>query len=54
MLACMDVRPGLSSDRWLLNRTVYLPGQRAGQHESFYQRANHPTRVIRRWATADR
>jgi hypothetical protein len=47
----MDVRPGLSEsqDRWLLNRTVYLPGQRAGHYESFYQRANHPTRPLAFW-----
>ncbi|HZC53859.1 MAG TPA: hypothetical protein VE441_15370, partial [Mycobacterium sp.] len=45
----MDVRPGLSGDRWLLNRTVYTPRQRAGHYESFYQRANHPVRPQAFW-----
>ncbi len=45
----MDVRPGLSGDRWLLNRTVYVPGQQAGHYESFYQRANHPSRPLAFW-----
>jgi hypothetical protein len=45
----MDVRPGLFRDRWLLNRTVYEPGQRAGHYESFYQRANHPDRPLAFW-----
>jgi hypothetical protein len=45
----MDVRPGLFRDRWLLNHTVYEPGQGAGHYESFYQRANHPDRPIAFW-----
>lgn len=45
----MDVRPGLFRDRWLLNRTVYQPGQQAGHYESFYQRANHPDRPLAFW-----
>jgi hypothetical protein len=45
----MDVRAGLLRDRWLLNRTVYEPGQRAGHYESFYQRANHPDRPLAFW-----
>jgi hypothetical protein len=45
----MDVRPGLIRDRWLLNRTVYEPGQQAGHYESFYQRANHPDRPLAFW-----
>ncbi|HZC69778.1 MAG TPA: hypothetical protein VE442_03700 [Jatrophihabitans sp.] len=45
----MDVRPGLLRDRWLLNRTVYEPGQQAGHYESFYQRANHPERPLAFW-----
>jgi hypothetical protein len=45
----MDVRPGLFRDRWLLNRAVYEPGQRAGHYESFYQRANHPDRPLAFW-----
>jgi hypothetical protein len=45
----MDVRPGLLRDRWLLDRTVYQPGQRAGHYESFYQRANHPERPLAFW-----
>jgi hypothetical protein len=45
----MDVAPGTTGDRWLLNRTVYRPGQRAGHYESFYQRANHPQRPLAFW-----
>jgi hypothetical protein len=45
----MDVTAGLTGDRWLLNRTVYTPGQRAGHYESFYQRANHPSRPLAFW-----
>jgi hypothetical protein len=45
----MDVRSGLFRDRWLLNRTVYEPGQQAGHYESFYQRANHPDRPLAFW-----
>ena len=45
----MDVRSGLFRDRWLLNRTVYEPGQRSGHYESFYQRANHPDRPLAFW-----
>ena len=32
-----------------LNWTQYRPGQRQGQYESFYQRANHPTRPLAFW-----
>ena len=45
----MNVLPGLAGDRWLLNHTVYRPGQRAGHYESFYQRANHPDRPLALW-----
>lgn len=45
----MDVRSGLFRDRWLLDRAVYQPGQRAGHYESFYQRANHPQRPLAFW-----
>jgi hypothetical protein len=45
----MDVTAGLTGDRWLLNRTVYAPGQQAGHYESFYQRANHPSRPLAFW-----
>jgi hypothetical protein len=45
----VDVRPGLAGDRWLLDRTVYREGQRAGHYESFYQRANHPDRPLAFW-----
>ena len=45
----MNVLPGLTGDRWLLNHTVYQPGQRAGHYESFYQRANHPDRPMAFW-----
>lgn len=45
----MDVRSGLFRDRWLLDRAQYRPGQRAGHYESFYQRANHPTRPLAFW-----
>jgi len=38
-----------TSDRWALNHTVYEPGQRRGHYESFYQRANHPTRPLAFW-----
>jgi hypothetical protein len=40
---------GLSEDRWRLNQAVYVPGQHAGHYESFYQRANHPTRPLAFW-----
>lgn len=45
----MDVTHGLAGDRWLLNRTVYVQGPRAGHYESFYQRANHPDRPLAFW-----
>lgn len=45
----MDVTRGLLGDRWLLDRTVYQPGQAGGHYESFYQRANHPTRPLAFW-----
>jgi len=45
----VDVAPGLTGDRWLLNHAVYQPGQTAGHYESFYQRANHPTRPLAFW-----
>jgi hypothetical protein len=38
----MDVSPALAGDRWLLNHTVYTPGQQIGHYECFYERANHP------------
>lgn len=31
------------------NWTRYQPGQRAGHYESFFQRANHPTRPLAFW-----
>jgi hypothetical protein len=45
----MDVRSGLRGDRWLLDRAQFDPQQRAGHYESFYQRANHPTRPLAFW-----
>lgn len=47
----MKVEPAITpgGDRWLLNRTQYVPGQRAGHYESFYQRANHPERPLAFW-----
>lgn len=47
----MMVEPALGADgdRWLLNRTQYEPGSRAGHYESFYQRANHPQRPLAFW-----
>ena len=47
----MDVEPAVApgGDRWLLNRTQYVPGQRRGHYESFYQRANHPERPLAFW-----
>jgi hypothetical protein len=33
---------------WMLN-TRYVPGQQKGHYESFYQRANHPTRPLAFW-----
>lgn len=47
----MDVRAalGIGGDRWLLNRSRYAPGQRGGHYESFYQRANHPSRPLAFW-----
>jgi hypothetical protein len=33
----------------MLNAARYVPGQRAGHYESFYQRANHPTRPLAFW-----
>src|SRR4051812_36609780 len=32
-----------------LNWTRYTPGQTQGHYESFYQRANHPTRPLAFW-----
>ena len=32
-----------------VNHTRYQPGQRAGHYESFFQRANHPTRPLAFW-----
>lgn len=32
-----------------LNYTRYLPAQQAGHYESFFQRANHPTRPLAFW-----
>src|SRR5438105_9280834 len=32
-----------------LNWTRYVPGQKRGHYESFYQRANHPTRPLAFW-----
>lgn len=49
MSLAMDVAAGLLRDRWLLDRTVYEPGQAAGHYESFYQRANHPERPLAFW-----
>jgi hypothetical protein len=37
----MDVGP--------LNRTRYVPGQKQGHYESFFQRGNHPTRPLAFW-----
>jgi hypothetical protein len=31
------------------NGTRYQPGQRPGHYESFFQRANHPTRPLALW-----
>jgi len=45
----MDVAAGLTQDRWLLDRAVYTPGQAQGHYESFYQRANHPSRPLAFW-----
>jgi hypothetical protein len=45
----MDVRPGLAGDRWLLDLAQYHPAQTAGHYESFYQRANHPSRPLAFW-----
>jgi hypothetical protein len=45
----VDVRLGLFRDRWVLDRTVYEPGQLGGHYESFYQRANHPQRPLAFW-----
>lgn len=38
-----------SASRWDLDRAVYEPGRPAGHYESFYQRANHPTRPWAFW-----
>jgi hypothetical protein len=32
-----------------VNWTRYLPGQSSGHYESFFQRANHPTRPLAFW-----
>jgi len=42
----MHTRPTLTD---ALNHTRYAPGQRKGHYESFYQRANHPTRPLAFW-----
>lgn len=38
-----------SATRWDLDRAVYEPGQRTGHYESYYQRANHPSRPLAFW-----
>jgi hypothetical protein len=45
----VDVRGGVTGDRWVLDHAVYRRGQRAGHYESFYQRANHPDRPLAFW-----
>jgi hypothetical protein len=35
--------------RATVNHTRYRPGQRAGHYESFFQRANHPSRPLAFW-----
>ena len=40
---------GIKSDIARLNWTQYVPGQRKGHYESFYQRANHPTEPLAFW-----
>ncbi len=42
----MPTRASLTEGR---NHTRFVPGQRAGHYESFYQRANHPTRPLAFW-----
>ena len=32
-----------------VNHTRYRPGQKAGHYESFFQRANHPSRPFAFW-----
>ena len=44
----MDVTAGRSGDRWALDRATYRPGP-TGHYESFYQRANHPSRPLAFW-----
>ena len=44
----MDVTAGLAGDRWSLDRSTYSPGA-AGHYESFYVRANHPSRPLAFW-----
>jgi hypothetical protein len=39
----------LSNYEKQVNFTRYQPGQKAGHYESFFQRANHPTRPIAFW-----
>ncbi|HOI74939.1 MAG TPA: hypothetical protein PLO63_12420 [Syntrophales bacterium] len=39
----------MEMDRSRANRTRYRPGQRKGHYESFFQRANHPTRPLAFW-----
>jgi hypothetical protein len=39
----------LSNYEKQVNFTWYQPGQKAGHYESFFQRANHPTRPIAFW-----
>lgn len=42
----MPTRASLTESR---NRARYVPGQKQGHYESFYQRANHPTRPLAFW-----
>ncbi len=39
----------LETARKKINDTRYQPGQRAGHYESFFQRANHPSRPLAFW-----
>lgn len=43
------MEPGHADERRRWNRCRYVPGGTAGHYESYFQRANHPTRPLAFW-----
>jgi hypothetical protein len=44
-----NIKKELEIARQQVNWTRYQPGQATGHYESFFQRANHPTRPMAFW-----